>query len=121
MKPEETNKLKAYPLIIVCFIVCRYKGYPLTFQSPGDFKLTILRNVVFSVHDLVMGVVQFRLPLPILHNINNSVSFILMIMELVFEGKKLTPAQKTSTVVTLLGIILISNYRYLEPLIQPSY
>lgn len=81
LKPWETNLMKGYPLALVCYFICRYNGYPLMFKSKKDFQLIMLRNVVFLVHGLVTAAMQYKLPLPILHNINSSMSILVMIIE----------------------------------------
>ena len=66
LKPWETNLMKGYPLALVCYFIC---------------QLIMLRNVVFLVHGLVTAAMQYKLPLPILHNINSSMSILVMIIE----------------------------------------
>jgi hypothetical protein len=39
-----------------------------------------IRNIIFVIFDLVMTTAQFRLPLPILHNINNCGAIIVMLI-----------------------------------------
>ena len=121
MSPLETNMCKSVPLLVLCYCYCQYKGYSLRLSNRKAVVMVKLRSLIFLLHDLVSAFVQFKLPLPILHNINNSMAVVLMIVEFCFEGKIPTKSQKKSILVAIMGIILVSNYQYLEPIIRPSY
>jgi hypothetical protein len=67
-------------LLIICYFICKHNGHNFEFSSKKDFKLMMLRNGIFVIHDFVTAWIQFRLPLPIVHNINNLISVIVMII-----------------------------------------
>lgn len=82
IKPWEINMLKGYPLAILCLLICRYKNYSILFKSRKQFILVQIRNLLFLIHDLTVAWMQYKLPLPIVHNINNSMSIFVMLIEL---------------------------------------
>lgn len=73
--------LKGYPLAILCLFICRYKNYSILFKSRKQFILVQIRNLLFLVHDVAIAWIQHKLPLPIVHNINNSMSIYVMLIE----------------------------------------
>lgn len=78
--PWETNMIKAYPTFMVSYFICWYYGYSLLYKTAREFYLVTVRNLILNMFDFALAAMQFKLPLPILYNINNTCSVLLILI-----------------------------------------
>lgn len=111
--------LRGFMIAIVSYGICRYKNIGIDIYS--DVRLLGIRNVAFLVQSFAYAVVQFYLPLSVLHTIATSGPLYVSVFQYIFDKKKPHVKQVLGMLLTISGVIFIANGRIFSKWIDPSY
>lgn len=105
----ETSMLRGCMLAIGCYGICKYQGDKMDFKN--NFWLIIARNVLMVFNGMFVAFAQFYLPLSVVHSLGGTGTIFLLGLEYLYEGKKVSRNQGIGIIITIVGVILISNGR----------
>ena len=101
--------------------ICLYNGFAIDFKSKEDFKWLFIRSFIMAIHNHIMALAQFYLPLPFVHIIHSSGTLYICIWNYFIFGAKITYQQLKGIIVGFIGVILVINGRIFIRWIDPSY
>lgn len=106
-------------IAIVSYCICRYKNIEIDIYT--DVRLLGIRNIAFLVQSFVYALVQFYLPLGVLHTIATTGPLYVSVFQYIFDKKKPHIKQVIGMILTIFGVIFIANGRIFSKWIDPSY
>lgn len=100
-------------MIFVTYIHCRMDGSSLVFFNRPHEKTLLFRNVVVCMHGFIVSLMQFYLPLSIVHTLVISGQIFIFLANYLIKGVKITKKQAIGVFVSFIGLGLIINGRYM--------
>lgn len=104
--------------IILNYIVLRYKGFNVNFESSKYFKWLIILNSFILAYFYALPFSQMYLPLPIVHTIGCSSIAVIYVIDYVINGTKVTKVGLIGVILALIGVVLMANNRFIMSLIK---
>ena len=74
---------------------------------------THIRSIVLTIDAYILAIVQFYLPLPIVHTLGCSGTVFVFILDYYINGAKLNKKQIVGIIICFFGVILVANGRWI--------
>lgn len=81
----------------------------------------MIRNGIFLAQAFIMAMVQFYLPLSVVHTIGSTGPLYVSVYEYFLSNKKITRNQLLGMIIVVFGMLLTVNGRSLSQFFDPSY
>ena len=106
----ETGLIRGIATTIANYIICVLYSYRVDFQSSRFLlKQLNIRNFLITLEGISIALVQFYLPLPVVHMISCSGSIFIALIDYIRFGVKLNPSQIMGIIVGFLGLMVVIN------------
>lgn len=105
--------MRGFAVIVLCYIVIRWKGLDLCFRSDHNFKWLLARNSIMVLHNFAYNWSQFYLPLPIAITLGSVSPIFVYIYDYWIYGITINRKQMAFLALSITGVALTSNGPYL--------
>ena len=108
--PFETGMVRGGSSFIFCLFICSFYQYPMDFKpSLSPLKPLNIRNLSMALQGVTLAIVQFYLPLPIVHIITCSGSIFIAIIDYLRNGVELNYEQTKGIIFGFIGLAVVIN------------
>ncbi len=108
-------------MIIINVSIARYFSIDITYQSPHNFRVLFLRNLIITFQGIAYTIVQFYLTQPIIQTLNSTGPLFIFIMDYKINGVEITRKQFVGVLLGTVGVLLTVNGQLLVGLLVGDY
>ena len=121
INPIQTTVIRAFVMAAWNYVICKYNNYPLDIKTSFAHTVITRRNLLQTVHSMVMASAQFILPLPVVHTISASGVLWVFTLDYLLYGVAINSAQACGIVIGFGGVLLNVNGSLITSWWDPSY
>ncbi len=99
----------------------RVKGESFDIKNRSDLKTVLIRSLISALNGCVVAFFQLFLPLTVYYTLNASSIVFSFLLNYFLYKVPLSKNQIRSIVVSMVGVILVINGRYLSTFLDSSY
>jgi drug/metabolite transporter (DMT)-like permease len=109
----DTTLIRGLGICSVNFIVCLVQGYELDLKENFSISKIFIRNSIMVLDAIVFAIVQFYLPLPIVHAIGATGIIFIFILDYLINNIRINKTQAIGISVGMIGIFLTISGKFI--------
>ena len=109
----DTTLMKGLGICSINFIICLVQGYEFDLKADFNISKIIIRNIIMVVDAIVFAIVQFYLPLPIVHGISATGIIFIFILDYLINNIRINKTQAIGISVGMIGIFFTIGGKFI--------
>ena len=116
--PTVTGSIRGFTALVIGYLISRWKSIDLTYGLPNNFKWQMIRCSIMTLQGLVYAWSLFYLPVPIVVTMYAATPIFTAIWDYLIFGSTINHRQKGWLALAFVGVLLTTNGRYLESILN---